>query len=85
MITGLVFTLPGLSWKPHSVSYWHNMLEPNESLRFTPAVNNSPVVPRHGEITGLTSLIRTDPQSGVLLYSRTLNNASITFAMRFQV
>ena len=75
----------GLTWQPHSVSYWHNTLEPLAALRFTPAVNNSPALPRHGEITGLTSLIRTEASGGVLLYSRTLNNHSITFAMRFQV
>jgi hypothetical protein len=75
----------GKSWAPHSVSYWHNALEPDAALRFTPAVNSSPAVPRHGEIVGLTSLIRTEAQAGVLVYSRTLNNASLTFAMRFAV
>merc|ERR1711998_273512 len=49
------------------------------------AVNSSPVVPRHGEITGLTSLISTGAQAGVLLYSRTIQNKSLTFAMRFGV
>jgi hypothetical protein len=75
----------GRHWTPHSVSFWHNALEPNPALRFTPAVNSSPAVPRHGEIVGLTSLVRTGAQTGVLIYSRTLHNASITFAMRFRV
>jgi len=75
----------GRNWEPRSVSYWHNFLEPDPALRFTPAVNNSPALPRHGEITGLTSLIRTDAQAGVLSYSRTLNGSSLTCAMRFEV
>ena len=54
----------GRSWEPHSGSYLHNALEPNPELRFTPAVNSSPPVPRHGEIVGLTSLIRTEAQAG---------------------
>ena len=74
----------GRSWQPHSVSFWHNALEPCSALHFTPAVNSSPVLPRHGEITGLTSLVRTGALTGVLLYSRTINNSSITFAMRFR-
>lgn len=75
----------GQTWQPHSVSYWHNALEADGSLHFTAAVNNSPAVPRHGEITGLSSLISTEAQSGVLLYSRTIYNKSLTFAMCFQV
>ena len=76
----------GRSWETKcSISGWHNRLVVVPSLRFTPAVNNSPAVPRHGEITGLTSLVRTGNQTGVLLYSRTLDNTSITFAMRFHV
>ena len=67
------------------MSYWHNLLEPNSALRFTPAVNSSPPLPRHGEITGLTSLIRTEAQAGLLVYSRTIDNASLTFAMPFTV
>jgi hypothetical protein len=74
----------GRTWQPHSVSYWHNILEPDAALHFTPAVNNSPALPRHGELTGLTSFVRTEAQAGVLLYSRTINNESLTFAMRFQ-
>ena len=35
----------GRHWTPHSVSYWHNVLEPDPDLRFTPAVNSSPPVP----------------------------------------
>ena len=42
-------------------------------------------MPRHDEITGLTSLVRTEAQAGVLLYSRTINNKSLTFAMHFRV
>jgi len=75
----------GLCWEPYSVSYWHNALEPNPALHFTAAVNSSPALPRHGEITGLTSLITTEANAGVLLYSRTINDDSLTFAMRFQV
>ena len=73
----------GKSWEPHSVSYWHNVLEPDPALHFTPAVNNSPALPRHGEITGLTCLIRTGAQAGIVVYSRTIDNASLTFAMPF--
>eukprot|EP00937_MAST-01D_sp_MAST-1D-sp2_P001797 g1797.t1 len=46
----------GRTWRPHSVSYWHNALEPDAALRFTPAVNSSPALPRHGEITGLSGV-----------------------------
>ena len=75
----------GQTWEPHNVSYWHNALEPDPTLHFTQAVNSSPVLPRHGEITGLTSLVRTELQAGVLLYNRTINSTSLTFAMRFHV
>ena len=64
-----------------------NGLEPPYRIRpgqrlIIPAVISAPVVPRHGEITGLTSLISTGAQAGVLLYSRTIQNKSLTFAMR---
>jgi len=75
----------GLEWEPYSVSYWHNALEPNSALHFTAAVNSSPALPRHGEITGLTSLITTKANAGVLFYSRTIKDDSLTFAMRFQI
>ena len=31
----------GVKWEMHSLSYWHNRLTPNESLRFTGCVNNT--------------------------------------------
>jgi hypothetical protein len=70
----------GLSWEAHSVTYWHNRLEPNASLHFTSAVNASAL----RQTMSYTSLVRTGPQSGLVLYARKLaGTPDVAFAMRF--
>jgi len=44
----------GVAWKAHSISYQHNLLEPNASLHFDKAVNASTA----RESTSYTSLVR---------------------------
>lgn len=44
----------GNRWEAYSVSYWHNVLETNPALRFTPAINASTA----RESTSYTSLVR---------------------------
>merc|ERR1712232_294968 len=51
------------SWDAYSLSYWHNLLEPNNSLHFTSHVNIS-----RGETTAYTSLIHFDERHGMVNY-----------------
>ena len=61
------------------VSYVHNLLQPNSSLRFDTSVNNS--MARIS--TSYTSLVATGPQSGYVVYSKLLPSPSVAFALRF--
>jgi hypothetical protein len=71
----------GEDWIPHSISYWHNILEPDTSLHFTPSINTSSV----RQSTSYTSLMRTGDDSGFLVYPQSLNGKNRAFAMPFKV
>ena len=72
----------GVDWQAHSITYWHNRLVDDKSLHFTSAVNSS-----HARQTmSYTSLVRTGPQTGFVVYARKLPGTSDTaFAMPFTV
>ncbi len=72
----------GLHWEAYSITYWHNMLEPNASLHFDKMVNDS----SYRETMSYTSLLKTGPQTGLILYGRKLPDTSdIAFSMPFVV
>ena len=72
----------GLDWEAHSVTYWHNRLVGNASLHFTAAVNASTA----RETMSYTSLVRTGPQTGFVVYARRLpHTKDVAFAMPFEV
>ena len=74
------------AWEPHSITYWHNRLEPNASLHFDGGVNNSHLAPHGRETTSYTSLVRTGAQTGFITYARHLPpSPDIAFAMPFAV
>ena len=71
-----------VSWEAHSITYWHNRLEPNASLHFDAAVNASTA----RETTSYTSLVKTGKASGFIVYARHLPPAQdVAFAMPFDV
>jgi len=53
-------------WQPHSISYLHNLMEPNKTLHFTPLINCSHT---HAESLSYTSIVATGAQSGVVVYA----------------
>ena len=59
----------GVDWAPQfSISYWHNLLEPNASRHFTAhGVNHSTHWPR--ECTSYTSLIATGDATAAVVYN----------------
>ena len=65
----------------HSVSYVHNVLEPNATLHFAADLNHTGA----RESTSYTSLVATGPRSGYVVYSRLLPSPSISFALRFKL
>ena len=65
----------------HSVSYVHNALEPNATLRFAANINRTGA----RESTSYTSLVATGPRAGYVVYSRLLPSPSISFALRFEL
>lgn len=69
----------GKAWSAHSVSYWHNVMQTNASLRFPPSVNAS----ASRISTSYTSLVATGAASGFVVYSRTEPSPSVGFAMPF--
>jgi len=72
----------GETWEAHSITYWHNRLEPNATLHFTGAVNDSTA----RETMSYTSLVRTGPQSGFIVYARRLpGTEDVAFSMPFSV
>eukprot|EP00928_Gymnodinium_smaydae_P055478 TRINITY_DN39001_c0_g1_i1.p1 TRINITY_DN39001_c0_g1~~TRINITY_DN39001_c0_g1_i1.p1 ORF type:complete len:413 (+),score=45.40 TRINITY_DN39001_c0_g1_i1:40-1239(+) len=71
----------GEEWIPHSISYWHNVLEPDASLHFTPAINAS----SQRQSTSYTSLVLTGSSSGFVVYPRSLNGTNTAFAMPFEI
>ena len=72
----------GVHWEEHSITYWHNVLETNRSLLFTPAVNHS----TKRESTSYTSLVKTGPAAGFIIYARHLPpQPDVAFAMPFVV
>ena len=52
------------SWETYSLSYWHNVLEPNTTLHFTDLVNTS----RGGGATAMNSLQVFDASHGAVHY-----------------
>lgn len=56
----------GIFWTEYSISYWHNLLEKNETRHFSPTINSSTSWPR--ESTSYTSLVRTGPSSAFVVY-----------------
>jgi len=56
----------GVDWDEYSITYHHNQLVANQSLHFTPAVNDS----RARETTSYTSLVKTGANSGFIIYAR---------------
>lgn len=72
----------GNSWTAHSITYWHNKLEPNSTLHFTSSVNSS----TERQTMSYTSLVRTGPQTGFIVYARRLpGTKDIAFSMPFTV
>ena len=72
----------GGSWRAFSLSYRHNLLEPNASLHFTPTLNTS----NYRQSMSYTSLVATGPASGFVTYGRRLpNTTDVAFVMRFTV
>eukprot|EP00729_Bicosta_minor_P006105 gene6105-11830_t len=69
----------GADWEAISISYVHNMLEKNATLKFGPSVNNSGA----RISTSYTSLVATGAHSGYVVYSRLLPSPSVAFALRF--
>ena len=75
------------TWVAHSVSYWHNALEPNKSLHFTPEVNGSGGG-TFRQTTSYTSLIKvgSDGSEGLVTYARHLPPfPDVAFSMSFVV
>ena len=71
----------GAAWEAISVSYVHNQLETNSTLRFDASVNES-----NARIsTSYTSLVKTGPRAGYVVYSRLLPSPSAAFALRFEL
>ena len=73
----------------HSISYWHNALEPDQSLHFTQEINGTGD-PRKlfRQSSSYTSLVKTgtDGQSGFVTYSRMLpHHPDVAFSMSFVV
>ena len=70
------------SWTPHSISYQHNLLEPNASLHFTSEVNGS----GFRQTTSYTSLVKTGAEEGFVVYARHLPPfPDVAFSMSFVV
>ena len=68
-------------WEAHSVSFVHNALETNATLRFAADLNHTTA----RESTSYTSLVATGSRSGYVVYSRLLPSPSISFALRFKL
>jgi hypothetical protein len=71
----------GVAWEAISVSYIHNMKEPNSTLHFGASVNNSGA----RVSTSYTSIVATGPRSGYVVYSRLLPSPSVAFALHFNL
>lgn len=72
----------GGSWEAHSITYWHNALEPNASLHFTSSVNDSAA----RQTMSYTSLVKTGAQTGFIVYARRLpGKKDVAFSMPFAV
>ena len=72
----------GVDWQAHSVTYWHNRLVADKSLHFTSGVNSSDA----RQTMSYTSLVRTGPQTGFVVYARRLAGTPDTaFSMPFAV
>jgi hypothetical protein len=72
----------GVKWEAVSISYVHNSwLEPNSTMRFDASVNASEA----RVSTSYTSLVRTGPRAGFVVYSRLLPSPSAAFALRFEL
>ena len=68
----------GVAWRGHSLSYWHNRGLEGAPWRFeAEAINASRALPRFS--TSYTSLVRTGPASGFVVYG----GGPRAFAMRF--
>lgn len=72
----------GETWSSYSITYWHNKLVTNSSLKFTSAVNTTAA----RESTSYTSLVRTGDQQGFIAYGRHLPpGPDLAFAMPFTI
>ena len=72
----------GASWEAASITYWHNVLEPNASLHFTSSVNDSTA----RQTMSYTSLVKTGAQAGFIVYARRLpGKKDVAFSMPFIV
>ena len=75
------------TWVAHSVSYWHNALEANKSLHFSPEVNGSGGG-SFRQTTSYTSLIKVGSggSEGLVTYARHLPPyPDVAFSMSFVV
>ena len=75
-------------WVAHSISYWHNVLEPDPSLHFTQEVNGTGGGKLFRQSSSYTSLVKTgaDGQSGFVTYARHLPpHPDLAFSMSFVV
>jgi hypothetical protein len=71
----------GVAWEAISISYVHNTLEPNSTLKFGASVNES----NARVSTSYTSLVKTGARRGFVVYSRLLPSPSAAFALRFEL
>lgn len=72
----------GETWRPYSVTYWHNLLEANETLHFTSSVNSSD----YRQTMSYTSIVKTGAQSGFVTYARRLpDTPDVAFSIPFTV
>ena len=65
----------GKMWRSYSISYWHNHLAHSPDMYPFDALVNSSAFPR--ESTSYTSLVQTNINSAVLLYSQWLRPGSV--------
>lgn len=78
----------GVDWRPHSLTYWHNRLEPDASRHFSPDVNVTASGGTLRESNSYTSLVRTGPTTGFVTYTRLPGQrrlSAVAFAMGFSL
>lgn len=71
----------GVDWEAHSISYLHNTLQTNGTLKFSRDLNNTGA----RESTSYTSLVGTSDASGYIVYSRLLPSPSVAFSLHFKM